>query len=67
MMGLNRLDDPLDEEERPMAPMIVPPRTWAELEERRRLFWGGYCLDSYANISTGWSSLIDLDQVSSVF
>ncbi|KAJ4304032.1 hypothetical protein N0V88_001637 [Collariella sp. IMI 366227] len=45
MMGLNRLDDPLDEEERPMAPMIVPSKSWAELEERRRLFWGGYCLD----------------------
>ncbi|KAL2127491.1 hypothetical protein VTI74DRAFT_10634 [Chaetomium olivicolor] len=66
MMGLQRLDDPVTDEERPMAPMIAPPRDWAELEERRRLFWGGYCLDCYASISTGWPSIIDLDQGSCV-
>jgi hypothetical protein len=64
MMGLHRLDSTLNEEEAPMAPMITPPRSWAELEERRRLFWVGYCIDSYAGISAGWPTLIDLDLVS---
>ncbi|KAK4123274.1 hypothetical protein N657DRAFT_664318 [Parathielavia appendiculata] len=63
MMGLHRLDSTLPEEDVPMAPMIAPPRNWAELEERRRLFWGGFCIDSYASISAGWPTLIDVDQI----
>jgi hypothetical protein len=62
MMGIQRLDSPLSEEEVPMAPMIAPARSWAEAEERRRLFWAGVCVDSYASISTGWPTLVDLDQ-----
>lgn len=63
MMGLHRLDSTLSDDELPMPPMIAPPRSWAELEERRRLFWGGFCIDSYASISAGWPTLIDVDQV----
>lgn len=66
MMGLHRLDSTLSDDELPMPPMIAPPRSWAELEERRRLFWGGFCIDSYASISAGWPTLIDVDQVRSV-
>ncbi|KAH6849737.1 hypothetical protein B0I37DRAFT_369719 [Chaetomium sp. MPI-CAGE-AT-0009] len=63
MMGLHRLDATHADAELPMAPMIGPPRNWAELEERRRLFWGGFCLDSYASISVGWPTLIDVEQI----
>jgi hypothetical protein len=63
MMGLHRLDATSTEEEPPMALMIAPPRNWAELEERRRLFWGGFCIDSYASISAGWPTIIDVEQV----
>ena len=62
MMGFHRLDATQNEEEPPMAPMVAPPRNWAELEERRRLFWGGFCIDSYASISAGWPTLIDVEQ-----
>ncbi|KAK4143852.1 uncharacterized protein C8A04DRAFT_12022 [Dichotomopilus funicola] len=61
MMGLHRLDN--EEDELPMAPMITPPKNWGELEERRRLFWGGYCIDSYASISAGWPTMIDREQI----
>ncbi|KAI3397017.1 hypothetical protein diail_11344 [Diaporthe ilicicola] len=61
MMGLHRLDDPSAAEE--MAPTIAPPRDWTELEERRRVFWGAFCVDSHASISTGWPSLIDMSEV----
>ncbi|EAQ91414.1 hypothetical protein CHGG_03349 [Chaetomium globosum CBS 148.51] len=60
MMGLHRLDDTHPDDVLPMAPMIAPARNWAELEERRRLFWGGFCIDSYASISAGWPTLIDI-------
>ena len=65
MMGLQRLDSTLTDEDLPMAPMIAPPRSWVELEERRRVFWGGFCIESYASISAGWPTLIDPDQASS--
>lgn len=65
MMGLHRLDDPSAKAE--LAPTIAPPRDWTELEERRRVFWGAYCVDSHASISTGWPSLIDMNEVSSAF
>nr|CDP31904.1 putative binuclear zinc transcription factor, fungal_trans super family [Podospora anserina S mat+] len=63
MMGLHRLDSTAADEEHPIAPMIPPPKGWVELEERRRLFWGAFCIDSYAGISTGWPTLIDTNQV----
>ncbi|KAM0501414.1 hypothetical protein ACHAP8_004402 [Fusarium lateritium] len=40
-----------------------PPLTWAELEERRRIFWGVFAADSHCCISTGWPTLIDTDDV----
>ncbi|KAK3942377.1 citrinin biosynthesis transcriptional activator ctnR [Diplogelasinospora grovesii] len=63
MMGLHRLDDTLSEEDNPMAPTLAPPQSWVELEERRRIFWGAFCIDSHASISTGWPSLIDINEV----
>ncbi|KAI0542333.1 hypothetical protein GGR58DRAFT_497319 [Xylaria digitata] len=59
MMGLHHLDSPPDES----SPTILPPRDWAELEERRRVFWGIFCIDSHCSISTGWPHLIDMAQV----
>jgi len=57
MMGLHRLDASSDEKE--LAPTIAPPEDWTELEERRRILWGSFCIDSHASISTGWPTLID--------
>ncbi|GAW11180.1 hypothetical protein ANO14919_005220 [Xylariales sp. No.14919] len=59
MMGLHHLDSPPDES----SPTLLPPRDWAELEERRRVFWGIFCIDSHCSISTGWPHLIDMAQV----
>ncbi len=58
MMGLHRLDDPMSEDN-PVAPTIAPPKSWLELEERRRVFWGAFCIDSHASITTGWPCLLD--------
>ncbi|KXJ97487.1 hypothetical protein Micbo1qcDRAFT_8179 [Microdochium bolleyi] len=56
MMGLHRLDcGPED-----TSPTLAPPKDWAELEERRRTFWGVFCIDSHCSISTGWPHLIDV-------
>ena len=65
MMGFHRLDDPSGDEN-PMVPTINPPHDWIELEERRRVFWGAFCMDSHASISTGWPTLIDMGLVSSI-
>ncbi|TLD33364.1 hypothetical protein PspLS_00366 [Pyricularia sp. CBS 133598] len=56
MMGLHRLDEPgyLDK----ITPTILPPQSWVELEERRRVFWGAFIIDSHASVSTGWPSMI---------
>ncbi|KAI0434112.1 hypothetical protein F5Y09DRAFT_338004 [Xylaria sp. FL1042] len=59
MMGLHHLDSPPDES----SPTILPPKDWAELEERRRVFWGIFCIDSHCSISTGWPHLVDMTQV----
>ncbi|KAI0879611.1 hypothetical protein GGS24DRAFT_438045 [Hypoxylon argillaceum] len=59
MMGLHHLDSPPDES----SPTLAPPQDWAELEERRRVFWGIFCIDSHCSISTGWPHLIDPAQV----
>jgi len=62
MMGFHRLDDPC-KEDNPIAPTIDPPKDLVELEERRRVFWGAFCMDAHASISTGWPTLVDLSQV----
>lgn len=62
MMGLHRLDDPNNSL---IAPTIAPPVDWVEAEERRRIFWASFCMDSHASINTGWPTLIDLTQVCS--
>ncbi|KAI0858915.1 hypothetical protein F4860DRAFT_505019 [Xylaria cubensis] len=59
MMGLHHLDSPPDES----SPTLAPPRDWAELEERRRVFWGIFSIDSHCSISTGWPHLIDVTEV----
>ncbi|GAP89658.1 putative binuclear zinc transcription factor [Rosellinia necatrix] len=56
MMGLHHLDSAPDES----SPTLAPPQDWAELEERRRVFWGIFCIDSHCSISTGWPHLIDV-------
>ena len=60
MMGLHRLDGSAEE----MSVTLLPPKDWAELEERRRVFWGVFCMDSHCSISTGWPFLIDASEVS---
>lgn len=62
MMGLHRLDDATDE----ISPTLLPPRDWTELEERRRVFWGVFCIDSHCSISTGWPFLIDASEVTTL-
>ncbi|KHO00785.1 binuclear zinc transcription factor [Metarhizium album ARSEF 1941] len=49
MMGLDRLDGARDD----LPPALGPHSTWEELEERRRVFWGAFAIDSHASISTG--------------
>lgn len=60
MMGLHRIDGDSQE----MAPTLAPPTSWVDLEERRRAFWGAYCIDCHASIATGWPTLIDPNEVS---
>ncbi|KAI2636407.1 fungal-specific transcription factor domain-containing protein [Hypomontagnella submonticulosa] len=62
MMGLHRLDGAAEE----MSPTLLPPKDWAELEERRRVFWGVFCMDSHCSISTGWPFLIDATEVTTL-
>ncbi|KAK2050816.1 hypothetical protein LZ31DRAFT_548127 [Colletotrichum somersetense] len=60
MMGLHRIDGDGQE----MAPTLAPPTSWVDLEERRRAFWGAYCIDCHASIATGWPTLIDPNEIS---
>ncbi|KAI0887468.1 uncharacterized protein GGS22DRAFT_157229 [Annulohypoxylon maeteangense] len=62
MMGLHRLDGAAEE----ISPTLLPPKDWAELEERRRTFWGIFCIDSHCSISTGWPFLIDTAEVTTL-
>jgi hypothetical protein len=62
MLGLHRLDDPDSLSD--MSASLAPPTCWTDLEERRRTFWGVFCLDSHAAISTGWPTQIDPEDVS---
>ncbi|KAI1393550.1 fungal-specific transcription factor domain-containing protein [Hypoxylon trugodes] len=59
MMGLHRLDGTTEE----TCPTLLPAKDWTELEERRRVFWGIFCIDSHCSISTGWPFLIDSAEV----
>ena len=60
MLGLSRLDAPGAE----FPPNLGEASTWAEEEERRRTFWGTFCIDAHASVSTGWPCLINTDDVS---
>jgi hypothetical protein len=62
MMGLNRLDDGSGGDR--IASTLQPSTDWTELEERRRVYWGAFCVDSHASISTGWPTLINANDVS---
>ncbi|KAK1637326.1 hypothetical protein BDP81DRAFT_222423 [Colletotrichum phormii] len=59
MMGLHRIDGDGQE----MAPTLAPPTSWVDLEERRRAFWGAYCIDCHASIATGWPTLINPNEI----
>lgn len=59
MMGLDRLDGSRDD----LPPALGPTTSCEELEERRRVFWGAFSIDSHASISTGWPALINPDDV----
>ncbi|OTB06887.1 hypothetical protein M426DRAFT_9314 [Hypoxylon sp. CI-4A] len=62
MMSLHRLDGSAEE----ISPTLLPPRDWIELEERRRVFWGVFCIDSHCSISTGWPFLIDPTEITTL-
>ncbi|KAI5868090.1 fungal-specific transcription factor domain-containing protein [Durotheca rogersii] len=62
MMGLHRLDGASEE----ISPALLPPRDWIELEERRRVFWGVFGIDSHCSISTGWPQLIDVSEITTL-
>ncbi|KAL6788086.1 hypothetical protein J3E68DRAFT_415971 [Trichoderma sp. SZMC 28012] len=59
MMGLDRLDGASDG----ARVVLPPPASWCELEERRRVFWGAFAIDSHASLATGWSCLIDPNSI----
>ncbi|KAJ4153345.1 hypothetical protein LMH87_009835 [Akanthomyces muscarius] len=59
MMGLDRLDGGIDD----LPPALGPARSWVELEERRRVFWGAFAIDCHASISTGWPYLINAEDI----
>lgn len=61
MMGLDSLDGDKDD----IPPTLAPPTSWADLEERRRTFWGAYAVDAHSSIATGWPSLVQCDDVRS--
>ncbi|KAM0562585.1 hypothetical protein ACHAPJ_002275 [Fusarium lateritium] len=55
--------DRLDGDPHGIPPPLGPPLSWAELEERRRIFWGVFAADSHCCISTGWPSLINSEDI----
>ncbi|KAG5919133.1 hypothetical protein E4U53_004024, partial [Claviceps sorghi] len=59
MMGLDRLDGDRDD----LPPCLGPHTSWEELEERRRVFWSAFAIDSHASISTGWPTLINYEDI----
>lgn len=60
MLGLQRLDDPLEDREGSDGPVLPAPKDWVELEERRRTFWGAYCVNVHVTMNTGWPIMIDV-------
>jgi hypothetical protein len=55
MMNLHRLDGAgFDVKE-----MMPSAMNWAELEERRRVFWAVFVQDRYQSLGSGWPSIID--------
>ncbi|EXJ56395.1 hypothetical protein A1O7_06738 [Cladophialophora yegresii CBS 114405] len=55
MMNLHRLDGAgFDVKE-----MLPSAMDWAELEERRRVFWAVFVHDRYQSLASGWPSVID--------
>ncbi|RMX72823.1 hypothetical protein D0869_14225 [Hortaea werneckii] len=62
MMGLHRVDGVgLD-----VKQCLPPPKDFIEREERRRTFWGCFCVDRYSSIGTGWPMVIDEKDIMSV-
>ncbi|KAI7098322.1 hypothetical protein KC328_g16862 [Hortaea werneckii] len=45
---------------------LPPPKDFIEREERRRTFWGCFCVDRYSSIGTGWPMVIDEKDIMSV-
>jgi hypothetical protein len=39
--------------------ILLPPKDWIELEERRRTFWAAFYSDRWASSGTGWPMIID--------
>lgn len=63
MMGLDRVDSTDPHLDNPIADLQL---SWGETEERRRIFWGVFAMDSQSSISTGWASVIDANDVSRI-
>ncbi|KAK3391796.1 hypothetical protein B0T20DRAFT_384004 [Sordaria brevicollis] len=64
MLGLQHLDDPLEDREGSFeGPVLPAPKDWVELEERRRTFWAAYCVDVHVTMNTGWPIMIDAKDV----
>lgn len=59
MLGLDRLDREGDD----IPPTLGPITNWTELEERRRVFWGAFAIDSHASMATGWANMIKSEDV----
>ncbi|KAL0473358.1 hypothetical protein QR685DRAFT_569427 [Neurospora intermedia] len=60
MLGLHRLDDPSEDAEDSDVPALPPPKSWVDLEERRRTFWGAYCANVHITMNTKWPIMIDV-------
>ncbi|KAJ4398604.1 hypothetical protein N0V85_006232 [Neurospora sp. IMI 360204] len=60
MLGLHRLDDPSEDAEGFDGPVLPAPKSWVELEERRRTFWGAYSINVHVTMNTGWPIMIDV-------
>jgi hypothetical protein len=56
MMGLHCIDGPQGQ----IASTLMPPADWAELEERRRAWWGAFCFDSHCSLATGVGAHVHL-------
>ncbi|KAK3348734.1 binuclear zinc transcription factor [Lasiosphaeria hispida] len=62
MLGLHQLDDP--NQSRPST--LPSPIDWCEMEERRRTWWVIFCLDRFVNAITGWPTLINEQDISTL-